>query len=268
MEEDDVTNSSMPEININEAIPAGAAATIDHQAVAVEEGCNSSIDDHNDDQQPHHDEDDNQAGCPISETVPMEERRRARDEIHSSGEEEANTAICSVCSAETMNDHFHYGAICCFSCKQFFRRANQGPAGKTSPRGFVCKFGGKCEVGLQSKSKRGRCGKICRKCRYDKCLAVGMNETKVLSKDKKEFRFRKKLTRQRREAIASHGNADASANTSSANPIVDVPVHIYCRSSSNSHSRTRVVDLAHVDMAINDWPTTRPYIFPSIDQQQ
>ena len=29
--------------------------------------------------------------------------------------------VCVVCCAEA-SDHFHYGAICCFSCRAFFRR--------------------------------------------------------------------------------------------------------------------------------------------------
>ncbi len=35
------------------------------------------------------------------------------------------TTACAVCLEVTDNRHIHYGALCCFSCRAFFRRANQ-----------------------------------------------------------------------------------------------------------------------------------------------
>ena len=64
------------------------------------------------------------------------------------------TTKCSVCLELTDNHHLHYGALCCFSCRAFFRRANQ----VTKKAAYVCKHGNTCDVSLKNRKK-------CQKCR-------------------------------------------------------------------------------------------------------
>ena len=95
---------------------------------------------------------------------------------------EKKTAICAVCKEVTTNQHLHYGALCCLSCRAFFRRANQ-----SARQGYKCKSeGGEgCDTSFKNRKK-------CRKCRYEKCLSIGMKPTMVLSDNQKKIRFRKK----------------------------------------------------------------------------
>ncbi|VDO52426.1 unnamed protein product [Onchocerca flexuosa] len=65
----------------------------------------------------------------------------------------------SVCRDEASGRH--YGVIACFGCKGFFRRTVR--AGKN----YVCRYEQKCRI-----DKAGR--NVCRSCRFQKCLQVGM----------------------------------------------------------------------------------------------
>ena len=51
---------------------------------------------------------------------------------------------------------------------------------------YVCKFDGKCEITVNTRKR-------CQKCRYEKCLKVGMKTEQVLNEKEKEFRFRRLL---------------------------------------------------------------------------
>ncbi len=89
------------------------------------------------------------------------------------------TTICAVCRIESDNHHIHYGALACFSCRAFFRRAhNRGGGGgfsdgndgttasSASGPDYVCKKEGRCDVTAKNRKK-------CQRCRYDRCLAAG-----------------------------------------------------------------------------------------------
>lgn len=91
--------------------------------------------------------------------------------------------ICTVCEIESDNHHVHYGALACFSCRAFFRRAHN--KGDGIP-GYVCKKEGKCNVTAKNRKK-------CQRCRYDKCVEMGMNPSLVLTDEQKKVRFRKML---------------------------------------------------------------------------
>ncbi len=92
----------------------------------------------------------------------------------------ATTEKCRIC-AEPAAKHMHYGAITCFSCKAFFRRAIQNDVA----REFICRASNNCEIGVQSR-------KHCQKCRFERCLAVGMKPGWVLSKVERQRRFRRR----------------------------------------------------------------------------
>ncbi|CAI2358272.1 unnamed protein product [Caenorhabditis sp. 36 PRJEB53466] len=75
------------------------------------------------------------------------------------GSEGEETTICSVCCDEASGRH--YGVVACFGCKGFFRRTVR--AGKN----YVCRYSKRCRI-----DKAGR--NVCRSCRFQKCLEVGM----------------------------------------------------------------------------------------------
>jgi hypothetical protein len=67
---------------------------------------------------------------------------------------QATNTQCAVCEEVTENHHMHYGAFCCFSCRAFFRRANQ----RTNKSPYICKNESKCDVTFKNRKK-------CQKCR-------------------------------------------------------------------------------------------------------
>ncbi|UMM34333.1 hypothetical protein L5515_007460 [Caenorhabditis briggsae] len=67
---------------------------------------------------------------------------------------------CAVC--HEVGDGLHFGAEACRACTAFFRRS------VALNKKYECRAGGNCEI-----ASNIRC--MCRSCRFDKCLAVGMN---------------------------------------------------------------------------------------------
>ena len=86
---------------------------------------------------------------------------------------------CHVCGDRAIA-HLHYGGICCYSCKAFFRRAVQSGKDKM----YKCKRDSDCEVSVNT--RRG-----CQKCRLEKCRSIGMTASWVLSDEQCEIRFGK-----------------------------------------------------------------------------
>ena len=107
--------------------------------------------------------------------------------------------VCQICSTEaTGNTKFyhHYGAICCYRCKAFFRRCSRGETVFGA-----CKNNGKCDL------DKGR--KTCKQCRYQKCLNVGMTPEKLLyGDDRKKYTHPKK--RKKNESSANGGGSTGS----------------------------------------------------------
>ena len=84
---------------------------------------------------------------------------------------------CLVCNLTTLKLGKHYGAVSCYPCRAFFRRA------KKRVRQMKCKTAGNCELNGQLK-------KFCPSCRYDKCLQVGMRPENVLDEADISQRFK------------------------------------------------------------------------------
>uniref|UniRef100_A0A914X124 Nuclear receptor domain-containing protein n=1 Tax=Plectus sambesii TaxID=2011161 RepID=A0A914X124_9BILA len=72
--------------------------------------------------------------------------------------------LCSVCGDVATG--MHYGIYTCNGCEAFFRRT------VINNRQFHCSRGGACVVSCQE-----RC--VCRACRYEKCLTMGMDRESV-----------------------------------------------------------------------------------------
>ncbi|KAI3415428.1 hypothetical protein GPALN_005036 [Globodera pallida] len=73
--------------------------------------------------------------------------------------QQLESSICNVCGDEASGRH--YGASTCFGCKGFFRRTVR------ANKAYSCRYEEKCQI-----DKVGR--NICRACRFQKCLNVGM----------------------------------------------------------------------------------------------
>ena len=112
--------------------------------------------------------------------------------------------LCLVCSVVSDNHHIHYGALACFSCRAFFRRAHNKSGGSSDPPNYICKHDGKCDITSKNRKK-------CQKCRYDKCIEIGMNPNLVLTDDQKKVRFRKMFEKKGSGAIeVNHGGNNGS----------------------------------------------------------
>ncbi|KAH9489555.1 hypothetical protein Btru_038422 [Bulinus truncatus] len=70
---------------------------------------------------------------------------------------------CKICGEPASG--FHYGLNSCGACKGFFLRSLV----RSEP--YECTTGGKCKVGPEVQRR-----KTCQKCRFDKCLRLGMSK--------------------------------------------------------------------------------------------
>ena len=86
------------------------------------------------------------------------------------------TKVCQICNIKAKAQekfYGHYGTICCYSCKAFFRRYSRGEI-----RPKLCKNAGKCEI------NKGRLN--CKPCRYTKCQAYGMSVDRLLNEEQRK----------------------------------------------------------------------------------
>ncbi|TRY72416.1 hypothetical protein TCAL_09547 [Tigriopus californicus] len=79
---------------------------------------------------------------------------------------------CSVCG-DIANDHVHYGAIACYSCRAFFRRSVSNEAH------YECSRNSKCPVTKETR-------KHCQSCRFKKCIDIGMKPSWVMTEDERK----------------------------------------------------------------------------------
>jgi hypothetical protein len=86
--------------------------------------------------------------------VPAETGARSRNAVEK---------ICQVCGDKAKS--YHFGGLCCESCKAFFRRSMQNDGYKT----FLCIHGQKCVI--RKENRRG-----CQYCRIQKCFSIGMEK--------------------------------------------------------------------------------------------
>lgn len=71
--------------------------------------------------------------------------------------------ICLVCGDKAKS--YHFGGLCCESCKAFFRRSMQNDSFKS----FFCINGQKCVVRKDNR-------RSCQYCRIQKCFSIGMEK--------------------------------------------------------------------------------------------
>ncbi|XP_042881964.1 nuclear hormone receptor family member nhr-34-like [Penaeus japonicus] len=112
--------------------------------------------------------------------------------------------VCGVCGDVAKSMHF--GAICCDSCKAFFRRSVQSSMWET----FICIKDGECEV-----TQNRRC---CQACRFALCRKIGMDPSLVMSEEDRKLLMSRRLEKKRQQLLEHHrlkqlsvlGNTDRS----------------------------------------------------------
>ena len=115
----------------------------------------------------------------------------------------SNTEKCKVCLAQAAR-HVHYGSTTCYSCKAFFRRSIQlGAAFK-----YTCQTQGNCVMLPNTR-------KSCQRCRFDRCLAIGMKPDRVLTEKQRAKRFRK--VREKNAKGPNNNNDEISLNKATKN---------------------------------------------------
>ena len=104
-------------------------------------------------------------------------------------------AGCLVCHLNTIKIGKHYGALTCYPCRAFFRRA------QSRKRDLRCKKQGDCKL-------NGDVKKFCASCRYNKCIQVGMKPALVLKEEEICERFKYQRHSRRRTHFTDNFQLD------------------------------------------------------------
>jgi len=119
----------------------------------------------------------------------------------SKNREASLTAQCLICTGAAAA-HQHYGAVCCYSCRAFFRRG--------ITRNYSCVRGDNmCQVNSITRTN-------CKRCRYARCLAVGMKPELVdatLKRKQEEKRRQELIDIQHEMGIQTVGEQTSQAVT-------------------------------------------------------
>ena len=129
--------------------------------------------------------------------------------------------VCSIPPKPKTSHHSHYGALCCMSCKAFFKRI--GDEGIVSESGlkYSCKKKnpGFCNTHYQVSTKEK-----CKRCRYLKCIDVGMDPNQICAGEQ-----RNKFTRNNLFCFkeGKKGSKENSGNRNDLNEMMTSIVNAY-----------------------------------------
>ena len=125
---------------------------------------------------------------------------------------------CQICG-DIANDHIHYGAKCCYSCRAFFRRSISGGTK------YSCVQSGQC---LINKTTRRQC----QACRLNKCFDMGMSDTWVMTESDK---LEKKNAAEVRKRLKLQANTTNERNLD----LSSVPLSSYLQKRAHFKQETR-----------------------------
>lgn len=108
---------------------------------------------------------------------------------------------CEVCG-DLANDHVHYGAVTCYSCRAFFRRS------VTSSAQYACAKNKDCPINKETR-------KQCQFCRLAQCVKVGMKSTWVMTEEEKREKREAAIAKRRLRQMGGNPNLTTSIQTPS-----------------------------------------------------
>ncbi|XP_066972654.1 uncharacterized protein [Macrobrachium rosenbergii] len=104
-----------------------------------------------------------------------------------STDEAEEKKICGVCGDTAKS--YHFGGLCCSSCKAFFRRSIQSEAWQN----FFCLNNGDC---VMRENRRA-----CQACRFERCKEIGMDTTLVMNAEDRKALMLRKLEKRKRQLL-------------------------------------------------------------------
>ncbi|XP_064097045.1 uncharacterized protein LOC135208609 [Macrobrachium nipponense] len=104
-----------------------------------------------------------------------------------STDEAVEKKICGVCGDTAKS--YHFGGLCCSSCKAFFRRSIQSEAWQN----FFCLKDGVC---VMRENRRA-----CQACRFDLCKKIGMDTSLVMNAEDRKALMLRKLEKRKKKLL-------------------------------------------------------------------
>ncbi|XP_076309115.1 vitamin D3 receptor-like isoform X2 [Tachypleus tridentatus] len=98
--------------------------------------------------------------------------------------------FCKVCGDRAKS--YHFGGLSCDSCKAFFRRSVQCSGYKN----FQCPYRRTCEITISSR-------KCCQFCRFQKCVAIGMEKSWVMTEEERLHVLRMRMAKRQQEHMTT-----------------------------------------------------------------
>ncbi|XP_076345191.1 thyroid hormone receptor beta-like isoform X1 [Tachypleus tridentatus] len=116
--------------------------------------------------------------------------------------------VCGVCGDRSKS--YHFGGISCDSCKAFFRRSVQNEGYKH----FHCPYEGKCDITISSR-------KCCQYCRFQKCLAIGMEKGWVMTEEERLHLLRSRMEKRQRKGATESDRPRRKTNVYDHDPDIN-----------------------------------------------
>lgn len=167
---------------------------------------------------------------------------------------------CKVCG-DVANDHIHYGAIACYSCRAFFRR------GVNANAPYYCSQNKSCAI---TKSTR----KHCQYCRFQKCVDIGMKASWVMSEEdkqeKKEKAIIKKLTQSKEAGVlssaAESGPEEMEEDTQMLSSPPPAPTPGPSNATTTSYMERRRLEMQQLNSKASPLSAENPFASPKRSQ--
>lgn len=114
------------------------------------------------------------------------------------GTENVSQPNCDICGA--LAKGYHFGIVSCRACAAFFRRT------VIENKSYQCRQNGECQIHQEARN-------VCRACRYQRCLQLGMNKNDVqLNRDPIGKRCERERQKKLENVIALNDDITSKSN--------------------------------------------------------